>query len=553
MYILGISFFYHESAACIIKDGEIIAASAEERFSRIKHDASFPTQAVAFCLNEARIVNEQVDYVVFYEKPFHKFHRNIATSVMFFPYTFSFFIESIRASFGGKLWVKEVISKQIQIDEKKILFVPHHLSHAAAAFYPSPFQKAAFLTIDGIGEWTTTAWGVAEGSTLKPAFELRFPHSIGLLYSTFTAFLGFEVNDGEYKVMGMAAFGKPRYVDKIKKLYRQFEDGSVELNLKYFSFYKSSREMFSQLFEKEFSALEKCDIAASLQYCVSELIVKIASEVQKKTGLQHLVYGGGVALNSVSNAELVKRAGFKDVFIFPAAGDDGGAVGAALYVYHHVLGNTQRKRLKNAYLGKSFSEQEIEYFLQEQAIPYKKMDRMELADYIALQVSKNKVVGWFEGKAEFGPRALGHRSILADARNPSMKDLVNKKIKFREEFRPFAPMILQEKAGEYFKETKTLLTTYMLQTCKANPVAQENVPAIVHIDRTSRVQIVSHSTDLFYALLKKYEQLTHIPVLLNTSFNLKGEPIVNSPEDAYKTFIKSGLDILVLERFIIEK
>lgn len=547
MTILGIACFYHESAAALIKDGKIIAASAEERFSRVKHDSSFPAKSIDFCLKEADIQVNKLDYIVFYEKPFLKFERNLMTCLRNFPKSLSLFIDSMRNSLTEKLWVKSIITQKLRVNTEKILFVPHHLSHAAASFYPSPFQEAAFLTLDGVGEWTTGSWGIASGNKLLPMGEMRFPNSVGLLYSTFTAFLGFEVNDGEYKVMGMAGYGKPKHISKVKKLYKQAKDGSITLNLDYFAFYRSSKSMYSEKFAKEFDGFNKFDIAASLQIVLEEVVFNMLNFISQKTGMDNLVYGGGVALNSVLNGQITLKTPFKDVFIFPAAGDDGGAVGAALYVYNHVLGNKKRYELENVFLGKSGGIGSLEKL-------GRKMTRQRVVEYVAGKLAEGKVVGWLEGSAEFGPRALGGRSILADPRNPKMKDIINSKIKFREEFRPFAAAVLEEYADEYFEKINKNLAKYMLGTFKTTPETKKMAPAIVHVDGSSRIQIVyKNYPNSLRKLLESFYKKTMVPILLNTSFNLKGEPIVNSPEDAYNTFENSSLDILVIENRIIEK
>ena len=461
-----------------------------------------------------------------------------------------------------KLWIKSTILQKLHTPYKfqrplrfarggvtpdKVLFVPHHLSHAAAAFYPSPFSRAAFFTLDAVGEWSTSSWGVAKESRLFPIFEMRFPHSIGMWYSAFTAFLGFEVNDGEYKVMGMAGYGKPHYKDLVKKTIRQLSDGSIVLNLDYLEFHRSARRMYSKLFEETFSGIDQFDLTASLQSVAEEIILNMMNIIQKKTKETNLVYGGGVALNSVVNGKILRNTKFKDVFIFPAAGDDGGAVGAALYVYHHVLGNRKRKKLENVFLGPDYKN-------YNKYKNYKYYKEKELLDFVTDQLVKGKVIGWFEGRAEFGPRALGHRSILADPINPKMKDIVNEKVKFREQFRPFAPVVLEEQASKYFDRIPFHLARYMLATVAAKSSAKKIAPAVVHVDGTSRIQTVAKSYDgRFRSLLEVFYKKTKRPILLNTSFNLKGEPIVNSPADAYKTFMKSGLDVLVVENYVITK
>ncbi len=554
MNILGISCFYHESAAALLIDGKIIAATAEERLTRKKHDASFPQNAVDFCLKEANIKADALDYVVFYEKPFRKFERNLIMSLQYFPDSHSLFVDAMRNFLTEKLWVKSIIATELQIDPKKVLFVPHHISHAAASYYPSPFKEAAFLTLDGSGEWTTGSWGWAGGNKMYPQGELRFPHSLGLLYAAFTAYCGFEVNDGEYKLMGMAGYGKPLHTNKVKKLYTQYADGSIRLDTDYFVFQKSSKKMYSGRFDKLFVNLKPADVAASIQACTEEIVFSMLLYIAKKTKQDHLVFGGGVALNSTLNGKISGATPFKNVFIYPAAGDDGGAVGAALFVYHHVLNKPKRYETSNVFLGKDFSAQEAEQALKRKKLSYKKFTKEKLISFAVDKLAEGKVIGWFEGKAEFGPRALGHRSILADPRNPKMKDIVNTKIKFREKFRPFAPAVLVEHVGDYFPNTAPYLSQFMLATSRVAPLAKKKAPAIVHIDGTSRVQLVKKDyPGSLYKLLEAFAKRTSVPILLNTSFNVKGEPIVNSPQDAIATFQNSGIDILVLGNFVIEK
>lgn len=554
MKILGISCFYHESAAALLIDGRIVAASAEERFSRQKHDYSFPISAVDFCLKFNGVKVDDLDYVVFYEKPFIKFERILNCSLKYFPKSWSIFVDGMRNSLSEKLWVKSIISQKLKVSPHKILFVPHHLSHISASYYSSGFDRAAFLTLDGVGEWTTGSWGVAKDNKITPKFELRFPHSVGLLYSAFTAFLGFEVNDGEYKVMGMAAYGKPIHKSKIKKLYKQYSNGSIELDLSYFSFQYSSEKMYTKKFAEEFKDLNKFDIAASLQECTEEIILRLLEYIQKQTKEENVVYAGGVALNSVINGMLLTKTKFKRAFIYPAAGDDGGAVGAALYVYFHVLNQNNRSQIDNVFLGPSHTSSDAEKFLKSKRIKYKKLSNSQLIAQVAKKLSEGKVVGWFEGRAEFGPRALGHRSILADPRSKEMKDIVNSKIKFREEFRPFAPVILSNISDQYFNHINYQISPFMLGTFIARKEAQKMAPAVVHDDKTSRIQTVDDSYQGRYKqLLEGFFRVTGVPILLNTSFNLKGEPIVNTPQDAYSTFIRSGIDILVIENIIVEK
>jgi carbamoyltransferase len=554
MKILGISCFYHEAAAGLVDNGKIIAASSKERFTRQKHDASFPEEAINFCLNQAEIDAQDLDWVVFYEKPLIKFQRQLLLALEYFPNSRSFFVDAMKNLFAGKLWIKSAIAQNLKIDPEKILFVPHHLSHAAAAFYPSPFKSSAYLTLDGVGEWTTGSFGKCLGNKIMPIGELQFPNSVGFLYSAITAYLGFEVNDGELKVMGLAAYGKPSVTDKIRKLYSQSKDGSIKLNLEYFNFHLSSKDMFSSRLSKLLKDIKPADIAASLQKCTEEIIFSMLDYIYQETKEDNLVFGGGVALNSVINGQITRRSKFKNIFIFPASGDDGGAVGAALLIYHQIFGHEKRIPLENVFLGKSYTSFEIEKFLKEKNIKYKKLSVKNLINSVAKRLADGEVGGWFEGRAEYGPRALGHRSILADPRDPKMKDLVNAKIKFREEFRPFAPVVLKDLASKYFKNIDNNLSPFMLGTFDATSLAKKTVPAVVHLDGTSRIQTVNDNfLGKLPKLLKEFRLLTGVPILLNTSFNLKGEPIVNSPKDAYKTFLRSGLDFLVLENFLVEK
>ena len=591
MYILGISCFYHESASCLIKDGKVVAASAEERFSRKKHDSEFPKLAVEFCLSRAGISAADLDYVVFYEKPFWKFQRILISTLVTWPQAPRLFAKAMVTWLSDKLWVRSIIAEKLKIERKKILFVPHHVSHAASAFYPSGFEKSAVLTFDGVGEWTTTTYGVGEGNDLTIDFEIKFPHSLGLLYSVFTAFLGFEVNDGEYKVMGMAPYGKPKYLDKVRKLVKNFADGSFQLKMDYFSYHRSADKAYSNKFvelfgeprprdlyfftktsgypsyfgERSENYDELCqinqkyaDIAASIQAFTEEVILALANHVYEKTKMENLCIAGGVGLNSVANGLLLRRGPFKRVFVQPAAGDDGGSLGAAFYAYHGILGKKRRFVQDNCYFGADFSEAEIEKFLKSKRIKYQKIaSENKLVDYLANSIADGKVIGLFHGRAEWGPRALGARSIMADPRREEMKEVVNTKIKFREPYRPFAPVVLAERAKEYF-EVEGLehqyLTNFMLGVFAVKKEKRRVIPAVTHVDGSGRLQIISEKQNSrYYDIVKRFGEKTGVYVLLNTSFNLKGEPIVNSPADALNTFSKSGLDILALERFIVLK
>lgn len=598
MYLLGISCFYHESAASLTRDGLVVAASAEERFSRKKHDHEFPKLAVEFCLKRAGIGAKDLSYVIFYEKPFWKFVRILLSTLTTYPVALRFFAKAMVTWLGDKLWVRSIVADELGVDPAKILFVPHHISHAASAFYPSGFGDAAILTFDGVGEWTTTTWGIGRGNDIEIRAEIKFPHSLGLLYSTFTAFLGFEVNDGEYKVMGMAPYGKPKYLDKIKKLVRSFSDGSFSLNMDYFTYHKSADQAWGRKFvelfgeprpremhfftrssgypsyfgEKPQNWAQLCelnqkyaDIAATIQAFTEETILKLAGYVHKQTKMENLCIAGGVGLNSVANGLLLRKGPFKQVFVQPAAGDDGGSLGAALYAYHAILGlpaGRQGKKRKfvqdHCYFGADFSEAEIEKFLKSKKIKYQKIASEEkLTDYLADEVAKGKVIGFFHGRAEWGPRALGSRSIMADPRREEMKEVVNTKIKFREPYRPFAPVVLAEKAKDYFEVgglEHQYLTNFMLGVFPVKRIMRKVIPAVTHVDGSGRLQIISRKQNArYFDIIKKFGDKTGVYVLMNTSFNLKGEPIVNSPQDAFNTFSKSGLDILALEKYIILK
>ncbi|OGY27618.1 MAG: hypothetical protein A2802_01285 [Candidatus Woykebacteria bacterium RIFCSPHIGHO2_01_FULL_43_29] len=591
MYILGLSFFYHEAAAALIKDGELVAASAEERFSRKKHDSSYPELAIKFCLEQAGISEKDLDYVVFYEKPFLKFERLFLTSLATYPDSYRLFRESMLSFLPEKLWVTSIIRDKLDINRGKILTVPHHISHAASSYYCSPFEEAAVLTLDGVGEWSCGSYGIGTLNKLRISKEIRFPHSIGLLYSAFTAFLGFEVNDGEYKVMGMAPYGTPKYADKVYQLMKVNSDGSIKLNMKYFRFHNSPDQNvtsnFTELFGEprdkdlhfftpasgypsyfgdkpsnyeEIAKLNQhyADIAASLQLVTEEIILKMVDHVHTKTKQENLVIAGGVGLNSVANGRVVRESKFRHVYIQPAAGDDGAALGAALYVYHHILGNKRKFVMTHAYYGKDFSEKEIKSFLDSKKIKYRFVeDKDKLASFVADALSKKEVVGLYQGRFEWGPRALGNRSIIADPRSEEMKEIVNTKIKFREPYRPFAPAVLEEKANEYFElkdANSNYLAKFMLMVCPVKEDKKKLIPAVTHVDGSARLQTVDKDTNpLYRKIIEKFEEKTGVAVIMNTSFNLKGEPIVTTPENAYNTFMKSGLDYLVMERFVISK
>jgi carbamoyltransferase len=591
MYILGLSCFYHDSAAALLRDGELVAAAEEERFSRVKHDFGFPELAIQFCLETAGITARDLDFVVFYEKPFQKFERILTTSFQSFPRSWRTFGQAMISWLGDKLWMKNLIKTKLGVPDGKILFEDHHLSHAASAFYPSPFDEAAVLTLDGVGEWSTAAMGRACGNDMTLLNEIRFPHSLGLLYSAFTAFLGFQVNEGEYKVMGMAPYGKPKYMDKITgHLIRIADDGSFWMNMDYFSYHYSDEKTFSSKFidlfgpprdpkmhfftsqtrfpsyfgDKPPDFDEQCrlnehyaDVAASIQKVTEEIILKLAVDLQRRTGLKKLCLAGGVGLNSVANGRILLETPFEELFVQPAAGDSGAALGAALHAYHGLLGKPRTRTLEHAYWGKAYSEADIRSFLESQNIRHEKYaDDDKLLDRVVDDLVAGRVVGWFQGRFEWGPRALGNRSILADPRSELMKDTVNIKIKFREPFRPFAPVILESRTEDYFHGrniARQYPARYMLLVLPLREDKADQVSAVNHMG-TGRLQTIRREWNpRYYSIVEKFGQATGVPVLLNTSFNLRGEPIVTTPANAYNTFSKSGIDVLVLENFMIRK
>lgn len=591
MDILGISCYYHDAAAVLLRDGQLVAAAEEERFSRIKHDYGFPKNAIKYCLEAGGTTGPDLDYVVFFEKPFRKLDRILATVLQTYPQSWKVFRESMISWVLDKLWVASTLESQLGIKKDKVLFSEHHLSHAASAYLCSPFDESAILTVDGVGEWVTATYGIGKGNDIRLFKQMDFPHSIGLLYSAFTAFLGFEVNEGEYKVMGMAPYGEPRYVDKVWKLVHQNSDGSFSLDMDYFSFHHSTEKTYSKKFEQLFGAprptklhfftegtgfpkyfgeppaniheISKinqhyADIAASIQRVTEELILGMARNLQKETGLKNLCIAGGVGLNSVANTRIMRETLFEQVFVQPAAGDGGGALGAALWAYNTLLGKPRNFRMDHAYWGRSYGASEITTFLQSNKIPYHLIENEDqMLDQVVERLMGGKVIGWYQGRFEWGPRALGHRSIIADPRNPDMKDIVNSKIKFREPYRPFAPSVLAESAEKYFELPRAAShypARYMLYVVPVKPEAQGTLPAITHVDGTGRLQTVFKTqSPRYYKLIERFGQATGVPVILNTSFNLRGEPIVTTPANAFNTFIKSEMDTLVLDNYLIEK
>ncbi|MEC9308132.1 MAG: carbamoyltransferase N-terminal domain-containing protein [Chloroflexota bacterium] len=590
MIILGISCYFHDSAAALLVDGKLVAAAEEERFTRNKHDYDFPHNAVQFCLNKGNITGADLDYAVLFEKPFTKFERIIQTALHGFPKTYWMFVQSMRTWLLDKLWVKDVIAKSAGIPRDKVLFSEHHLSHAASSYFCSPFEESAVLTFDGVGEWSTTTMGVGHGNDLHLTKELHFPHSIGLLYSAFTAFLGFEVNEGEYKVMGMAPYGSPKYTDKVQEVVKSNADGSYWLNPKYFSLHYSTKKSYTKHFEKlfgeprdpdvpfftaatdypsyygprpeNFSELANynqhyADIAASIQSVTEDLILELVRESHRQTGLDQLCLAGGVALNSVANGRILRETPFKELYIQPSAGDGGGALGAALFTWHCALGNSERFVMDHAYWGEEYTDDEVKSAIEAFGLTGIYMDDPDkLVDLTVESLLNNETIGWFQGKFEWGPRALGNRSILADPRSSKTKDIVNNKIKFREPFRPFAPSVLAECAEQYFDLPNPELhlpARFMQLVVPVLEDKQSIIPAVSH-EGTARVQTVDlDSNPLYYKLIHRFGEATGVPILLNTSFNVRGEPIVSSPEDALNTFINSGLDMLAIGNYIVRK
>jgi carbamoyltransferase len=594
MYILGISAFYHDSAACLLKDGEIVAAAQEERFTRKKHDAGFPHNAIKYCLKEAKIVASQIDNVVFYEKPFVKFERLLETYLAFAPKGFKSFATAMPVWIKDKLFQKSVLIKELKatLDEDvnwrdRLLFSEHHLSHAASAFYPSPFESAAVLTLDGVGEWTTTSLAVGKGSDLKIVKEIHFPHSLGLLYSAFTYYTGFKVNSGEYKLMGLAPYGEPRYADLIKeKLITVADDGSFQLDMNYFD-YATGLTMTNKNFDALFGGpprtfqteltQREMDLAASVQKVTEDILIQLAKGIAKETGERNFCLAGGVALNCVANGVLLREKVFDNIWIQPAAGDAGGALGAALstwYIHHNKerIMSTQRNAMKGAYLGPEFSDNEIEAELKVCGAVYKKLSEEDLIEQVAGALADKKAVGWMQGRMEFGPRALGGRSIIADPRSPFMQKQLNLKVKYRESFRPFAPSVLREDVSDWFEhdiDSPYMLLVADVQKDKRRKVTADeealfgidklniphsSVPAITHVDYSARIQTVHADTNpRYHALISKFKEKTACPLVVNTSFNVRGEPIICTSTDAFKCFMGTELDVLAVGSYLLLK
>jgi carbamoyltransferase len=588
--ILGISAFYHDSAAALVIDGQIVAAAQEERFTRKKHDPDFPSRAVEYCLKEAGLTVDTIDYVGFYDKPFLKFERLLETYLSYAPLGFPSFIKAIPIWLKQKLYLPRELNRGLGGQpRKRYVFTEHHESHAASAFFPSPFDEAAVLTVDGVGEWATASYGSGQGNRITLTHELHFPHSPGLLYSAFTYFCGFRVNSGEYKLMGLAPYGEPKYVDVIlDKLIDLKDDGSFRMDMSYFN-YCQGLTMTGPKFDRLFGGpprvsespitQREMDLAASIQVVTEEIMLRMARHVHAETGMQKLCLAGGVALNCVANGRILREGPFDDIWIQPAAGDAGGALGVALFIWHQLLDQPRtcdrRDSQHGSYLGPAFSDAEIKAFLDGQGAKYQHFeDDEELCAYVADLIAEEKVVGWMQGRMEFGPRALGGRSILGDARSSAMQSVMNLKIKFRESFRPFAPSVLEERVDQYFEMRPGEQSPYMLLVAPVTQahraelngeetgltgidklkVKRSDVPAITHVDYSARVQTVdAHRHGRYYKLLKQFEQKTGSPVVINTSFNVRGEPIVCSPEHAYRCFLATNMDALVLENYVLLK
>ncbi len=584
MNILGISAFYHDSAACVVRDGEICCAAQEERFTRIKHDPSFPEHAIRFCLEDAGISADDLDYVAFYEKPFVKFERLLVTYLSVAPRGLRSFLAQMPSWLKEKLFMRDTIRKHLN-GKVRVAFIEHHQAHAAAAFFPSPFEEAAILTLDGVGEWATTTLGVGRGNRIALLRQINFPHSLGLLYSAFTYFTGFKVNSGEYKLMGLAPYGEPRYEDTIRdRLIDVKEDGSYRLNLDYFDFcggLKMTNRRFAELFggpprppDAPITAREM-DLARSIQEVTEDVVLRLARTAHRETGMRNIVLSGGVALNCVANGRLLREGPFDDIWIQPAASDAGSALGAALFVWHQTLNNARVPdsfRQKGSYLGPAFTDDAVQSYLDTHRIPYERLNETERCQRTAELIAQGNVVGWFQGRMEFGPRALGARSILADARSAEMQSQLNLKIKFRESFRPFAPVVLREDVQAYFELDRA--SPYMLLTAPVRNdrlvklsnddqaasgleklrVVRSDIPAVTHVDNSARIQTIEERYHpRFYHLLRAFKELTGCSVLINTSFNVRGEPIVCTPHEAYVCFMRTNMDYLVMESFLLDK
>ncbi len=569
-FILGISCYYHDSAATLLKDGKCVAAVEEERFTRKKHDISFPTNAINYCLQSQNISINEISYIGFYEKPLLKFERLLYQHLEGFPFSYKTFIKAIPSWLNEKLKIRKILKKKLKY-KGKIFFIEHHMAHAASSFLVSPFDKAAILTVDGVGEWTTTAYGYGEKNDINLMKELRFPHSLGLLYSTITAYLGFSVNNSEYKIMGLSPYGimdknKNEYYSKLKQIIDVKEDGSYRFNMNYFCYHYSDKMPSKQLCNLLGGRVRKAneeltqkhkDIAAALQLILEEVMTKILNHLYNVTKCLNLVISGGVALNSVYNGKILKNTHFKKIWIQPNSSDGGTSMGVAFYVYNTILGNKRNYILDNAYLGPEFSNSEIKYFLDENNIKYYEFNSAdELIKVTSKLIYENNVIGWFQGRMEWGPRALGARSILSNPCDPEMKEILNLKVKHREKFRPFAPVVCEDNALSYFDCDKPIPepTDFMLMVYPIKNKWHKKIPSVTHVDGSGRLQTIRrHQNPLYYDLIKSFEKLSNMPILINTSFNILGEPIVCTPFDAYKCMMGTGIDYLVIGNFLVKR
>ncbi len=560
MYVLGVSYNYHDAAACLLQDGVPIAAAEEERFSRLKHDSRFPEQAIQYCLGEGGVTAKDLACIAFYEKPARKLERVLQIGKQYLPRSAAHVAEQYPSLIDEGMRVEHTIRARTGY-EGAVYFCDHHLSHAASAFHASPFAEAAIMVADGVGEWATCSQFKGAGSRIEPLREVRYPHSLGLLYAALTAFLGFRVNDDEYKVMGLASYGTPRYRDRIAKLIAQSGDGSFALDLRYFSFMYDSNEMFSpalcDLLGPPRSSEEPIeerhrDIAASLQSVTEDTMVSLARSCREITGAARLCLAGGVAYNCVANSRVIEAAGFDEVFIQPAAGDNGGSMGAALWAHHEVLGNPRTPRQHDTLLGPGYSDGAIREALTRFDVKFEQLSTEELCRKTAELIQRDLIVGWFQGRMEFGPRALGARSILANPCSPDMRDILNARVKFREDFRPFAPAVLEECAQDYFELAAP--SPFMLATPRVRPEQRSRIPSVTHVDGTARVQTVSRKRNpLFHRLIARLGELSGVPIVINTSFNVRGEPIVCSPDDAIRCFLGTDIDFLAIGSFLVSK
>ena len=569
-YILGISCYYHDASAALLEDGEIVAAAEEERFTRKKHDASFPINAISYCLKNQNITIKDISFIGFYEKPFLKFERLLYQHLENFPRSLKTFLISMPSWFNEKLRVVGTIRKRLKY-KGDVLFIEHHLAHAASSFFSSPFQKAAILTIDGVGEWATTTYGIADSSDIHLIKEISFPNSLGLFYSTITAYLGFKVNNSEYKVMGLAAYGDMNretnlYYKRLGRVIDIKEDGSYRLDMAYFIYHYKDRMPSKRMCrlldgpirkpESEVTQRHK-DIAAALQLIYEETLFRILKHLYDVTGCKDVVLTGGCGLNSVANGKILSKTGFEKIWIQPNASDGGTSIGIASYIYHTILGHPRSHRLKHAYLGPDYSSEEIKYFLNKNRIKYYEFqNRKEIISKTAQLIYKNNVIGWFQGRVEWGPRALGNRSILANPCNPEAKELLNAKVKHRERFRPFAPVVCEEDCLEYFDCDRPIPepTDFMLMVYPVRKKWREKIASVVHVDGSGRLQTIRKDQNfLYYEVLKEFSKLSGVPILINTSFNIRGEPIVCTPYDAYKCMMGTEIDYLVMDKFLIAR